>query len=108
MLVKNAWAEANALLMNVNNAYENRAINWEQPHCILPSLSACLQGHKATGHEDHHMGMESPDTTSQRLQLDLLQQWGSDLELASPRISQDFDLPMLRNTALCGGEFFFL
>lgn len=87
-LVANVCAKANVLFMNANNAHENHAINWEQPQCVLPSLSACLQYSELTEHKNL---CESPDTMSQRLQLDLLwQQWGSDLELASPKIMLNY------------------
>eukprot|EP00250_Pteridium_aquilinum_P014852 c22236_g1_i3 orf=80-1714(-) len=91
MMVQGVLTNLSALFTHVSNAHENLAIKWDHPQCIFPSPSACLQGHEQV---DQHM---SSDTMSQRLQLDLWQQWGTDLELASPRISQTFQLPSLRS-----------
>ncbi|KAI5071138.1 hypothetical protein GOP47_0013389 [Adiantum capillus-veneris] len=98
MLVANAWSSANALFINANNAHESCSVNWEHPQCIFPSVYACLKEHESSERAaNKHTPEESTDITTQRLQLDLWQQWGSDLELASPRLSRTFELPLLRN-----------
>ncbi|MCO5557027.1 hypothetical protein L7F22_010582 [Adiantum nelumboides] len=98
MLVANAWSSANVLFINANNAHESCAVNWEHPQRILPSVSAFLKEHEISERVvNKYTAEESTDPPTQRLQLDLWQQWGSDLELASPRLSRNFELPLLRN-----------
>lgn len=95
-LVESFVTSSNVLFSDVANGHEKDAFDWQIPQCILPSLSSCLQEQGLTENMDQHRALESPDGVSQRLQLDLWQKWGSDLELASPRISQAFHLSPLR------------
>ncbi|KAH7300652.1 hypothetical protein KP509_24G073100 [Ceratopteris richardii] len=95
LLVANAWSYATALFVNANNEHQDCPINWERPQHIASSISACfkiLVSWPPIVYEE--TATESTDENNQRLQLDLLQQWGSDLELASPRFSKSFETPL--------------
>ncbi|KAH7439508.1 hypothetical protein KP509_04G065200 [Ceratopteris richardii] len=85
-LVRDVWSSASA------------CINWERPPHVLSSFSACLEELQLLeGVPYKHVVADPISKTSQRLQHDLWQQWGSDLELASPKFSKTFELSSLRN-----------